>query len=70
MENFTDNSRYLTMIKNRPSLGLIPLPNKRLLGQRYATQIFMFTTVASLMSILYYKFIVNGTSLSLLKTRK
>jgi hypothetical protein len=70
MEKFQDNSKYVNMIKNRPSLGLVPLPNKALLGGRYAISFVIVGTLASLGSILLYKWSINELSLPLLKTRK
>jgi hypothetical protein len=70
MEKFQDNSRYISMIKNRPSLGLVPLPNKALLGGRYAISFVILGTIGSLGSLLLYKWSTNELSLSLLKTKK
>jgi hypothetical protein len=58
------------MLKNRPSLAVIPLPNKRILGGKYAINFVITTTFASLLSILLYKWSVKELSIPLLKTKK
>lgn len=58
------------MIKNRPSLALVPQINKVVLGRRFALNIFAFTSFATISSLIIYKWFSNEMSLSLLKTKK
>jgi hypothetical protein len=58
------------MIKNRPSLSLIPNPNKRLISQYLARNLFTGGAVLLTSFVLLYKFFVNANSAPFLKTRK
>lgn len=70
MQSFQDNSRYVAMIKNRPSLTLIPAANKRILAQRYGVQGFILLSLASAASIIGYKYFLDVSSLYVVKTKK
>jgi hypothetical protein len=70
MTGFVDNSKYLTMIKNRPSLGAIPKINKRILTQSLAHNIFFGVALLSISTIFLLRFRNNAKSEPLTKVRK
>ena len=47
MQNFQDNSKFISMIKNRPELAAIPAVNKRIIAQKVGiTGFIMFGLVS------------------------
>lgn len=70
MASFVDNTRFINMIKNKPSLDSIPIPNRRILAQRTYTGVF----VLSWMGLTFAGLILNQyrekRSLGLYNTRK
>lgn len=67
---FTNEAKYLKMIKNRPALHLISSANNRVLAQRTGTKIFSIGILAfTLLGIAVNSYQENH-SLSLFDTRK
>ena len=55
MANNTDVSRYLAMIKNRPSISLIPAANTRILSQKVGTNILFAGLIIGFLGIFAYR---------------
>jgi hypothetical protein len=70
MQNFQDNTKYVEMIRTRPALNLIPTANKRILGQRVGITGAILFGLTSTISLLLYKYYLDGSSLYLIKTEK
>jgi len=70
MQSFQDNSRFVTMIKNRPSVSLVPSINKRILAQRWGIQGLILAGITSYACIVGYKYSTDLLSLYLVKTKK
>ena len=70
MQNFQDNSRFITMIKNRPALSMIPPINKRIIAQRIGISGFILFGITSLLTLISYEYFVDASSLYLVKTKK
>ena len=70
MEKFQDNSKYFNMIKNKPSLSLIPEANKRLLAQGLGIRVAILSGIGFFGSTVLYKYFIDNTSLYLTKTKK
>jgi hypothetical protein len=70
MQSFQDNSKYVTMIKNRPSISLIPEANKRIMAQRLGSQCLIGFTLVSTLSLIGYKYFLETSSLYVNKTKK
>jgi len=68
--NIPDNSKFETMVKNRPSLDILPSINKRILGQYHARNLYLNTTVALISGLFLYKFWINTNSTPFVKSRK
>mgnify|MGYP001364670791 FL=1 len=49
LHGFTDDTKYINMIKNRPKLSAIPLPNARLLMQRSGTGLFISVIASTIL---------------------
>lgn len=68
--SFTDETRFINMIRNRPSLNLIAHANRRILAQKTGTHLFALSIVgATLLGLLVNQY-QEGHSLSLYNTRK
>lgn len=70
MASFVDNTRFVNMIKNKPSLDAIPLPNRRILAQRTYTNVFVLAWVGLTFAGLLLDQYREKKSLSLYNTRK
>lgn len=68
--NIPDNTKFENMVKNRPPLSILPVANKRLLGQRIARTAYATTVFGLLGSVLLYKFWLNANSAPFLRSRK
>ena len=67
MQTFQDNSKLVAMIKNRPSLSVIPPINKRIMASRLGFVTIGYVGFASIASLVAYKFGVDQLSLYLTK---
>lgn len=67
---FTDETKYLNMIKNRPSLSVIPQPNRRIISQRWGTNIFANVIFASVLAGIAINLARDMFSYKLYPTRK
>lgn len=57
LEGFTDESRYLSMFRNRPKASIVPLPNTRILAQRTGTSmVFVLGTIAIFGGLFYNQY--------------
>jgi len=70
MQTFQDNSPFVTMVKNRPSVSIVPPVNKRIIAQRWGAQAFIVFSLASALSIISYKYFLDASSLHVVKTKK
>lgn len=70
MQTFQDNSVFATMIKNRPSVSVVPPINKRILAQKWGITAVIMVGVTSYLSIVATKFFLDFSSLYVVKTKK
>jgi hypothetical protein len=70
MQNFQDNRPFVAMINNRPSLSIIPSVNKRILAQKWGIQGMAYFSIASILSIIGYKYLLDASSLYVVKSKK
>jgi hypothetical protein len=70
MQSFQDNSRFVTMVNNRPNLSIIPPVNKRILAQKWGVQGFILFSITSVISLIGYKYFLDVSSLYVNKTKK
>ena len=70
MQSFQDNSRFVTMINNRPNVSIVPPVNKRILAQKVGLTGFMLFGTFTVMSLISYKYFLDISSLYLVKTKK
>ncbi len=70
MQTFQDNSTFVTMIKNRPSISVVPSVNKRILAQRWGITGAILFGVTSSLSLIAYKYFLDVSSLYVVKTKK
>lgn len=70
MQSFQDSAPFMYMIKNKPSLSLIPAVNKRILAQRWGITGAIFIGYTSIFSLVVYKYFLDVASLELVKTKK
>lgn len=68
--NIPDNSKFESMVRNRPSSSLIPSVNKRLVAQYLGRTTFATVSFGLLGIIFLYKFSLNANSAPFLKDRK
>ena len=65
-----DNSRYLAMIKNRPSLSILPAANTQVLAQRAGTIGISLIFFEGIMSLFLYRQMQELYGPQLYNTRK
>lgn len=70
MQSFQDNSVFVTMIKNRPNLSIVPPINKRILAQKWGITTAIMLGLTSYLSIVAYKYFLDFSSLYVVKTKK
>jgi hypothetical protein len=70
MQTFQDNSIFANMIKNRPSLSIVPPVNKRILAQKWGITAVIMVGITSYLSIVATKFFLDFSSLYVVKTKK
>ncbi len=70
MQSFQDNSKYVTMVNNRPSVSIVPQANKRIMAQRWGSQAFILFSLVSSLSLIGYKYFLDTSSLYVNKTKK
>lgn len=70
LTGFTDESKYVRMIKNRPSVSLIPPPNRRILAQWVGTNVFGFSILAAILGGIVLMEYRNQLSFRFYDTRK
>ena len=68
--NIPDNTKYENMVKNRPPLSILPQPNKRIVAQYLARNLYFKVAFFLTGSIFLYKFYVNANSAPFVKSRK
>lgn len=67
---FTDETRYLNMIRNRPSVSVVPRPNQRIIAQRTGTNLIAFLGLASILGGIIFNQTREMFSYNLYPTRK
>lgn len=70
MQSFQDSTPFINMIKNRPTLSLVPSINKRILAQRWGVTGAIFIGYTAIFSFIAYKYFLDIASLELVKTKK
>ena len=70
MVSNTDNSRFLAMVKNRPSISLIPAANTRILSQKVGTNILFAGLILGFFGIFGYRRTQELFSPQIFNTRK
>lgn len=70
MVKFIDNSVQEAMVRNRPSLSIIPPANKKLYLPRIAVNTSLSVVVVSFVGMFAYQFITGSLSYPLYNTRK
>jgi len=70
MTNIPDNSKFEAMVKNRPSLSIIPSVNKRIISQYIGRNIFTLSAIFVLGITLTNKFWNSTFPDRYLKTKK
>lgn len=70
MQSFQDSAPFIKMIKNRPSISIVPSINKRILAQRYGITGAIFIGWTAVFSFIAYKYFLDVASLELVKTKK
>lgn len=70
MQSFQDNKPFMSMIKNRPSLSIIPPINKRIVAQKWAVSGAILLGLTTYFYIVGSKFFLDASSLYVTKTKK
>lgn len=70
MQSFQDNSVFVTMIKNRPNVSIVPPANKRIIAQKWGITAAIMLGFTSYLSIVAYKYFLDFSSLYVVKTKK
>jgi hypothetical protein len=67
---FTDNSKYMRMITNRPNPAIIPHPNRRLLAEVLGLRTFALAAAAAYLGTILLLQVREQLSLKLYNKRK
>jgi hypothetical protein len=68
--NIPDNSKFESMVSNRPPLSVAPAVNKRLISQYFGRNLYFFTAAGLFGFIFLQKFWINANSGPYTKSRK
>ena len=70
MVSGTDNTRYIAMIKNRPSISILPASNTRILAQRTGTNFLFGVLILGFVGTFAYRQTQELFSPQIFNTRK